>query len=393
MAAGIQMPRPFMVSYHYRIVIHDTHPGVTSRINLAHFRRQMDCTLEQKPLLNAIGRVVDSIGNTNDESGIICKQCRLPIFDQYMLKSGIVYHVSCHRCYQCGKQLSPGEQIVVDDASQAVACLIHANHNNERDQQLSLDVSLASSSSEFASASDESVLSDVQLIPPSYPREIDSPTALTQYSFDGYTYEFSDEGKFLKRRGPRTTIKQNQLDILNRIFTSTPKPSKHARAKLSLETGLSMRVIQVWFQNRRSKERRLKHLCNYLRHYEQRGLIPPPIAMGQNGKSNSSHSVDSKQLKRSAKTCICKYQNKQYNMQNEISDVWFQNRRSKERRLKHLCNYLRHYEQRGLIPPPIAMGQNEAEPNSPTSNITLEQLLAFPFENGQDADDEGDPTS
>uniref|UniRef100_A0A0M3IUR1 Uncharacterized protein n=1 Tax=Ascaris lumbricoides TaxID=6252 RepID=A0A0M3IUR1_ASCLU len=70
MAAGIQMPRPFMVSYHYRIVIHDTHPGVTSRINLAHFRRQMDCTLEQKPLLNAIGRVVDSIGNTNDEASV-----------------------------------------------------------------------------------------------------------------------------------------------------------------------------------------------------------------------------------------------------------------------------------------------------------------------------------
>lgn len=29
-------------------------------------------------------------------------------------------------------------------------------------------------------------------------------------------------------------------------------------------------MFQVWFQNRRSKERRLKHLCNYLRHYEQR---------------------------------------------------------------------------------------------------------------------------
>ncbi|KAK6750657.1 hypothetical protein RB195_002558 [Necator americanus] len=109
------------------------------------------------------------------------------------------------------------------------------------------------------------------------------------YGFDSYSFsDFCDEdNKFLKRRGPRTTIKQNQLDVLNRIFSSTPKPSKHARAKLALETGLSMRVIQVWFQNRRSKERRLKHLCNYLRHYEQRGLLPPPVqfAAGEGGRT------------------------------------------------------------------------------------------------------------
>uniref|UniRef100_A0AC34RK31 Homeobox domain-containing protein n=1 Tax=Panagrolaimus sp. JU765 TaxID=591449 RepID=A0AC34RK31_9BILA len=86
-----------------------------------------------------------------------------------------------------------------------------------------------------------------------------------------------DDSRLMKRRGPRTTIKQSQLDVLNQIFSSTPKPSKHARAKLALETGLSMRVIQVWFQNRRSKERRLKHLCNFLRHYEKNGIVPPPF--------------------------------------------------------------------------------------------------------------------
>lgn len=89
-------------------------------------------------------------------------------------------------------------------------------------------------------------------------------------SFEAFS-EYDDESKMLKRRGPRTTIKQNQvsfeqsyieqklhcpklhigkrflfqLDVLNRIFSTTPKPSKHARAKLALETGLSMRVIQV----------------------------------------------------------------------------------------------------------------------------------------------------
>ncbi|KJH42609.1 homeobox domain protein [Dictyocaulus viviparus] len=67
------------------------------------------------------------------------------------------------------------------------------------------------------------------------------------YNFESFTFSefYDDDSKFLKRRGPRTTIKQNQLDVLNRIFSSTPKPSKHARAKLALETGLSMRVIQL----------------------------------------------------------------------------------------------------------------------------------------------------
>ncbi|CAL8076782.1 unnamed protein product [Calicophoron daubneyi] len=63
-----------------------------------------------------------------------------------------------------------------------------------------------------------------------------------------------------KRRGPRTTIKAKQLDTLKAAFAATPKPTRHVRETLAQETGLSMRVIQVWFQNRRSKERRMKQL-------------------------------------------------------------------------------------------------------------------------------------
>src|SRR3569832_427418 len=100
-----------------------------------------------------------------------------------------------------------------------------------------------------------------------------------------------------KRRGPRTTIKEGQLDVLNRTFGTLPKPSKHARAKLALETGLPMRVIQVWYQvylllfgiallsnhyqNRRSKERRLKHLCNWIRErWLRTPLSPNSVATG-----------------------------------------------------------------------------------------------------------------
>ena len=48
-----------------------------------------------------------------------------------------------------------------------------------------------------------------------------------------------------KRRGPRTTIKAKQLDMLKSAFAATPKPTRHIREQLAQETGLNMRVIQV----------------------------------------------------------------------------------------------------------------------------------------------------
>lgn len=50
-----------------------------------------------------------------------------------------------------------------------------------------------------------------------------------------------------KRRGPRTTIKAKQLEILKTAFSQTPKPTRHIREQLAKETGLPMRVIQVSF--------------------------------------------------------------------------------------------------------------------------------------------------
>ena len=60
------------------------------------------------------------------------------------------------------------------------------------------------------------------------------------------------------QKRPRTTITQKQLEILKAAYTSGPKPSRHMREQLSQQTGLDMRVVQVWFQNRRAKEKRTK---------------------------------------------------------------------------------------------------------------------------------------
>jgi len=65
-----------------------------------------------------------------------------------------------------------------------------------------------------------------------------------------------DGGAGSKRRGPRTTIKAKQLEILKTAFSSTPKPTRHIREQLAKETGLPMRVIQV-----ETSFSSLSHLC------------------------------------------------------------------------------------------------------------------------------------
>lgn len=49
---------------------------------------------------------------------------------------------------------------------------------------------------------------------------------------------------------PRTTITAKQLETLKTAYNNSPKPARHVREQLSQDTGLDMRVVQVWFQNR-----------------------------------------------------------------------------------------------------------------------------------------------
>jgi hypothetical protein len=65
--------------------------------------------------------------------------------------------------------------------------------------------------------------------------------------------EYDDNSK-----RPRTTISAKQLDVLKQAYNNSSKPPRHIREQLAAETNLDMRVVQVWFQNRRAKEKRLK---------------------------------------------------------------------------------------------------------------------------------------
>uniref|UniRef100_A0A0K0F228 Homeobox domain-containing protein n=1 Tax=Strongyloides venezuelensis TaxID=75913 RepID=A0A0K0F228_STRVS len=204
----------------------------------------------------------------------------------------LFYHPKCHKCFYCSKSLAEGDKFGFNvnfenqkTKTNGIINIVCEEHLFFKDDYIDIKEEVVSDSTTNRSKKVSSKESSGKCSGKSNSssKKISSHSIISalppilQYPFEMYTYGemcSDDQNNLLKRRGPRTTIKQSQLDVLNKIFLTTPKPSKHARAKLSLETGLSMRVIQVWFQNRRSKERRLKHLCNFLRHYDRNGPRP-----------------------------------------------------------------------------------------------------------------------
>lgn len=194
-----------------------------------------------------------------------------------------VYHLNCFTCMVCRKQLSTGEELYVLDDNKFI-CKDDYVNGKAPDSMLCS----ASEDEEDDEASNTATTPVKHHIVhhPGGPQETNNnslhgPLAADvkpshddsedQGSLDGdpETRDSQTENKSpddgnsgSKRRGPRTTIKAKQLDILKTAFSQTPKPTRHIREQLAKETGLPMRVIQVWFQNKRSKERRLKQLTS-----------------------------------------------------------------------------------------------------------------------------------
>lgn len=179
--------------------------------------------------------------------GTKCDGCAQGILPSDLVRraKSKVFHLSCFTCVMCNKQLSTGEELYILDEFKFV-CKEDYNNSNGKDTIL-LSVTTCSEPS---------------LSPDSQDPQDDGKDSETGHlsDKDPGSNDTDEQSAVGKRRGPRTTIKAKQLETLKAAFAATPKPTRHIREQLSRETGLNMRVIQVWFQNRRSKERRMKQL-------------------------------------------------------------------------------------------------------------------------------------
>ncbi|XP_069820216.1 LIM/homeobox protein Lhx5 [Dendropsophus ebraccatus] len=181
--------------------------------------------------------------------GTKCAGCSLGISPSDLVRKARnkVFHLNCFTCMVCNKQLSTGEELYIIDENKFVC----------KEDYVSASSLKESSLNSVSSCTDRSLSPDLQDPIQDESKETDHSTSSDKETANN---ENEEQNSGTKRRGPRTTIKAKQLETLKAAFAATPKPTRHIREQLAQETGLNMRVIQVWFQNRRSKERRMKQL-------------------------------------------------------------------------------------------------------------------------------------
>ncbi|XP_001363612.1 LIM homeobox transcription factor 1-alpha [Monodelphis domestica] len=140
-----------------------------------------------------------------------------------------VYHLSCFCCCVCERQLQKGDEFVLKEGQ----LLCKGDYEKER-ELLSLVSPVASDSGK--SDDDDSLCK----------------------AGHGAGKGVAEDGKDHKRpKRPRTILTTQQRRAFKASFEVSSKPCRKVRETLAAETGLSVRVVQVWFQNQRAKMKKL----------------------------------------------------------------------------------------------------------------------------------------
>ncbi|KAH8371233.1 hypothetical protein KR093_006672 [Drosophila rubida] len=196
--------------------------------------------------------------------GIKCAACCHAILPQELVMRPIpnyVFHLPCFVCYACRLPLQKGEQFMLRDGQ-----LFCFRHDLEKEMFLA---AAAAQHCGFVGLDEEDLLR---------PR-------------DG-------------RRGPkrpRTILTSQQRKQFKASFDQSPKPCRKVREALAKDTGLSVRVVQVWFQNQRAKMKKIQRKAK-----QNGGSAAGSAGNGRNGGNGngSASASDDKDASEKEEKCV-----------------------------------------------------------------------------------------
>ncbi|EEB11737.1 Insulin gene enhancer protein ISL-2, putative [Pediculus humanus corporis] len=137
--------------------------------------------------------------------------------DELVMKAlDSVFHLRCFICVVCGVRLQRGDQFVIKQGQ--LFCR------------------------------------------PDYEKEVEMLQGYAQGDFtcdDLLPSSRNQDGRRGPKR-PRTILTTQQRKAFKASFEVSPKPCRKVREALAKDTGLSVRIVQVWFQNQRAKMKKIQ---------------------------------------------------------------------------------------------------------------------------------------
>ncbi|KAG6927954.1 LIM homeobox 9 [Chelydra serpentina] len=192
-----------------------------------------------------------------------CARCHLGISASEMVMRAreSVYHLSCFTCTTCNKTLTTGDHFGMKD--NLVYCRAHFETllQGEYPSQLSY-TELAAKSGGLALP----YFNGTGTVQKGRPRKRKSPalgvdivsynSGCNENEADHLDRDQQPYPPSQKTKRMRTSFKHHQLRTMKSYFAINHNPDAKDLKQLAQKTGLTKRVLQVWFQNARAKFRR-----------------------------------------------------------------------------------------------------------------------------------------
>ncbi|XP_077968737.1 uncharacterized protein LOC120344452 isoform X1 [Styela clava] len=213
-----------------------------------------------------------------------CYRCSGPISgtELVMRVSTDSYHVSCFSCDYCNRQLNSGDHFhsLEELEKRKICCKICYDIDDvsnlrvtESDSEESLNDNDVFGPGMYPPPASHPFMPSSA--PPAYNRQLsDYPPGLPHPHMQGVGIPCGKNGKSpssssmlspsdsKRSKRPRTILTTAQRRKFKASFEISQKPCRKVRETLANETGLTPRVVQVWFQNQRAKMKKIARRQN-----------------------------------------------------------------------------------------------------------------------------------
>ncbi|XP_015921388.1 insulin gene enhancer protein ISL-1 isoform X3 [Parasteatoda tepidariorum] len=212
--------------------------------------------------------------------GIKCARCNVSFSrsDFVMRARNKIYHIECFRCVTCTRQLLPGDEFALRDDG------LFCKADNDCTVEKKITPNGHTANGQHSPHNGTTNGTSLQMA-------ANAESMQSNRNRDSVRPQVHKQSSDHKPTRVRTVLNEKQLHTLRTCYAANPRPDALMKEQLVEMTGLSPRVIRVWFQNKRCKDKKKTIMMKQLQQQEKFMII----SMSESD-SSSQHSPDGRQL-------------------------------------------------------------------------------------------------